>query len=509
MASLMTGAQLESERAPVALRGITIRSLIYGTLLSGLLAALDPYVAMVCSGWLCANATPVGAVFLFAVAVFIFNMLLRGLDNLCGGHSPFGWLKLRASELIIVYIMMLAASAIPTFGFSESFFSILGGPAHNASDTNAWSEKIMPHINPNIVPFDPAKMAGVEKGVRDLEPDHIRWLYEGMPGVDEVASDPRVEAVRWHWLRPFLVFGLRVKAIPWGPWVRPFLVWMVLIFSFYFVLMCIISILRKQWMERERLQYPLAQLPMAMVEEADVRKGVPALFRNKLLWIGFAIPMFLTSWNSLAQFFQLVTPIPQTTRLYLLNRQMEIGLGVDWPVIGFAYLIKLEVALSLWLFSFLGAVVGATFSNLGIKAGSQDLWLDRPHDHPLAYHACFGAVILLGVLTLWAARRSIWEVIRKACGARDVDDSGRSAAHCRVLLGRSGRAWRDGVVASAISTGMSLWFAAVFLVVALLGLLAATRLIAEGGLVFVQFPMMVQSFLFRIIVRRHWDRPTS
>jgi len=477
------GAQAAGKGPPKILRGLTLRALIYGTLFSFLLGVADPYMYMVCSAVLCANSTPVGAVFLFAIAVFIFSMLMRGLDNLCGGRSPFGWLKLRAAELVVVYIMLLVTSAIPTFGFSETFIAMLSGPAHLSTDTNAWSEKVLPHMNPDILPMTEEQleaMTGVTKDLRRLEPDHIKWLYDGMPDIEGLS------------------FLERVKKIPWQYWVRPFLVWMIFIFTMYFVMMCIVSILRKQWVERERLQYPLVQLPMAMVDEANIKKGVPALFRNKILWIGFALPMLLTTWNQLAHFYQLVTPIKTSTNLQLFNRQMNLTLQLNWPVIGFTYLIKLEVALSLWVFCLGGAFVGQALTNLGFRAGERDMWLWRGHEHPMLYHACFGGVIMLALLTLWSARRSILDVVRKACGAgRDVDDRNEPLPHTvafwGLIAGIVGMVWW-----MCSYTGMSPGFATLFVVLAMLGLLAATRMIAEGGLVFVQFPMQLQSFVFRI-----------
>ncbi len=129
------------------LQFLTVRALIYGTFFSILLAIADPYVYMVCKGLLCSNSTPVGTVFLFAVALFVFNMLLRGIDNLLGGDTIINWFKLRASELVVVYIMLLVTSAIPTLGFSESFVAILTGPSHFSDDQNHWNEKIIPYID--------------------------------------------------------------------------------------------------------------------------------------------------------------------------------------------------------------------------------------------------------------------------------------------------------------------------------------------------------------------------
>ncbi len=494
----MTQSALPASQAPplkeFLLHGLTARGLIYGTLFSIVMALADPYIYMVCSGLLAANATPVGAVFIFAIAVFVFNMGLRGLDNLFGGGTLFGVLKMSSSELVVVYIMVLVTLAIPTLGFTESFIAVLTGPAHFATDTNNWNEKVLPHLNPDILPFDVydekgnlvenstvrlRRMATAEKGVQDLEPNHIKWLYEGMPDIEGKS------------------FTQRVRMIPWRPWLKPFAIWMVMIFAVYFACLCLVSLLRRQWIERERLQYPLVQLPMAMVEEADAPKGIPAFFRSKLLWAGFAVPAFLVTWNQLAHFYQLI-PAIQTTREYtVLSNSMNVSFALDLPIIGFTYLIKLDVALSLWFFCIVGGLVGAAFSNLGIKAGSNDMWLWRGQTHPWTTHACFGAVLVLGLMTLWSARRSLGAAARKAFGGgRDVDDSNEIVPH-KVAFWGLFIALGIMVAWMCRYTGMDPGWAIVTVIVSMLGLLAATRLIAEGGLVFVQFPMMVQSFLFR------------
>jgi hypothetical protein len=180
------------------------------------------------------------------------------------------------------------------------------------------------------------------------------------------------------------------------------------------------------------------------------------------------------------------------------DKQMNITFELNWPVIGFTYLVKTEVALSLWFFCLVGAGLGTWFRTLGIQVGRNDMWLWRGHEHGWMTHACFGAVILLGLITLWSARRAIGEAVRKAFGAgRDVDDSNEVLPHAVSVWGLV--AGLAGVVIWLTWSGMDLWFACVLVAVALLGILAATRMIAEGGLVFVQFPMMVQSWLLRVI----------
>ena len=62
-------------------------------------------------------------------------------------------------------------------------------------------------------------------------------------------------------------------------WLTPILVWSAFIFVLLFVMVCINSILRRQWTEGEKLSYPIIQLPSELTK--------PGFFNNRLLWLGF------------------------------------------------------------------------------------------------------------------------------------------------------------------------------------------------------------------------------
>ena len=67
---------------------------------------------------------------------------------------------------------------------------------------------------------------------------------------------------------------------------------------------CVCALLRKQWVERERLGFPLLQLPMEMVRSDSAGGvGVPALFKNPVTWIGVAVPVGIHLMNYLHTFF--------------------------------------------------------------------------------------------------------------------------------------------------------------------------------------------------------------
>jgi len=70
--------------------------------------------------------------------------------------------------------------------------------------------------------------------------------------------------------------------------------WAVFLFILVFVMLCINAILRRQWIERERLTYPIIQLPLEMATS----RGAASIFRNRLMWIGFSIAAGIDIRNS-------------------------------------------------------------------------------------------------------------------------------------------------------------------------------------------------------------------
>ena len=84
-------------------------------------------------------------------------------------------------------------------------------------------------------------------------------------------------------------------------------------------------ILRKQWIENERLAYPIIQIPLEMT---DLR---PGFFRNRMMWIGFTVAGVISLLNGLNFLYPSVPRIP--------IKEPNYGLGVyfneePWNAIG-------------------------------------------------------------------------------------------------------------------------------------------------------------------------------
>lgn len=124
---------------------------------------------------------------------------------------------------------------------------------------------------------------------------------------------------------------------------------------FYLVCLSLVVLLRRQWVERERLVYPLLALPRGLIEDSDDERLVPQLLRNGLFWCGFAIPVVLIGWNVISYF------APGFPRIELHGTWVRFGedfprlrLIVVFPTVGLAYFANSGVLLSVWLFHLLG-----------------------------------------------------------------------------------------------------------------------------------------------------------
>lgn len=404
------------------------RTLLLGGFLSALVVFMAQYSANVIHGsYLAIDHMPAGGIFLFFVLTFGVMTVLRAFKTS---------LDFTAGELQIIYIMLLVVSSLAEMGFGCQFIPILAGPHYYASPENKWDEVILPYINEAYVP------RGAEV---------IRWLFEGMP---------------------------TGAAIPWAAWVPPLATWLPFLFALYFLMIAMTVVLRKQWMETERLIYPLCQLPIAMVADDGKRSWLRPFFRSRLMWAGFAIPFFVGTMNGLSMYNHLIPRLDLVTSLGILRRTTYLHIRLSFPVLGLAYFINLKVALGLWLFNVIATVARGVFAIVGIYStedmGGYGAW------SPIFKHLGMGALTVYVFYSLWTARTHLWAVLRKAfLDDPSVDDSGEIMSYRTAVFG--------GVLAFVYmvfwlrASGLPLWPAVAFLLLAFLIFLGLTRVVVEAG----------------------------
>ncbi len=164
---------------------------------------------------------------------------------------------------------------------------------------------------------------------------------------------------------PALDGGLRrllAGDVPWHDWAGPLSRWALAVALTYLVLMTFNVLIFRQWAYHEKLIYPLAELPIAMVGGATASREIPALFRGGLFWTGLAISGAFLGYNALAA----TQWIPAFEALdlrnswndYLHNTPFQ-GLlygrfsrsEIFFTMIGLSFLIPKHVSFSLWFFA--------------------------------------------------------------------------------------------------------------------------------------------------------------
>ena len=101
----------------------------------------------------------------------------------------------------------------------------------------------------------------------------------------------------WHVLAPTSArvldsfwLGLPDGApVPWEGWIEITLQWLGVSLAMVAFGYCLFVLFQTQWEDREKLAFPLAQLPLDLLRGMDGRRRLPDLFRTKLFWIGFRI----------------------------------------------------------------------------------------------------------------------------------------------------------------------------------------------------------------------------
>ena len=84
------------------------------------------------------------ALFLFFLLTFLINPIAHKLTGTA----------LRRGEMATVYIMMIVAAAIPSWGFTMNLIPLLGGFFYYATPENEWAAFIQPHVPTWLVPND-------------------------------------------------------------------------------------------------------------------------------------------------------------------------------------------------------------------------------------------------------------------------------------------------------------------------------------------------------------------
>lgn len=366
---------------------------------------------------------------LFANTV-LFLVVLTALNGLV--VRRFASIALERAELLVIYVMLTVATAIVSIDFLDVLVPMMTYPFRFATPENRWAQLILPHIPTWI-------------SVRD--PIAVRGWYEG-------------HSTLYNWSNL-------------GPWVLPVSVWSGVIFAMLFVMFCVNTIVRRQWLERDKLQFPIVELPMQITEPGH------RLLKSKLMWLGFSVAGTISLLNGL---HILIPSVPAINVKMWDVSQVLVTYpwnAIGWtPIsfypygIGLGFLLPLDMLFSCWFFYLWWKAIRIIGAMYGVY--------NTAPNFPFMNQQALGAYYLIGVFALWSGRRHLARVIRAAFGrANEEEDPDGPIGYRAAVLGVIGGT--AAVMAFFHLIGLQWWIAVVAVGLYFALAFAIARMHAEFG----------------------------
>lgn len=395
--------QLPAKRNKIP--AVTLKSLIIGVIL------IPPNVYWLIQLEMVWGGTYPSTITLLMPAVFSISVLI-GVNFLLARFLPQA--TFNQGELLTIYIMLAVGLALNGCDVLQTLVHLLGTGFWYSTAENEWAE-----LFHNVLP---------------------KWL---------VVEDKNIIS---GFFRGDSIF-YQTEIIK--PWVLPLTIWLGFITVLLFVMICINVIMRRQWTEKEKLAYPVIQLPLAMTEGG----GISGFFSNKILWTGFTIAALINIINGISYIYPQIPSLPvkhNNIGRYFTERPWN---AIGWmPIsfypfaIGLGFLIPLDLCFSCWFFYLFWKFERV----MGVVTG----WRSIP-GFPFPGQQISGVWIGLFVFAMWASRNHLRDVFLKAfLGKSEVDDSSEPMRYRTAVLGIL---VGFGIIAFfSAQAGMSIWVAFVF-----------------------------------------------
>ncbi len=372
---------------------------------------------------------------LFFNTVFLLAVL-GGLNALWGRVSPRTCLH--RNELLVIYCMLCIASALVGHDLVQVVTPQIVCPYELATPENKWEELFHRYLPP--------------------------FLFVDDPRIYTPAFEGSSTLYRWD----------RIRA-----WSVPVLHWAAFLFGLTMVMLGLNGILRRRWMDREKLTYPITHLPLEMTEPEG------ALWRDRIMWIAFGIAALIITINNLHNFWPVIPIIK--VRVVHYDEYMR-GVFRGFPLgalggtrisfypfaIGLGMLLPLDLAFSSWFFYLFWRaqiLVSAIFG------------LSKLPNFPYVNEQSAAAYLALAAFALYMGKDhlgGVWQVLmgrgpRELAERQDEEPLAYRTAFWIVLAGLG------FLLAFSMRMGMWLWIAVAVFVIYFMISLTVTRVRAELG----------------------------
>lgn len=335
-------------------------------------------------------------------------------------------------------------------------------PHYFASPENEWRQYLLPYIPKWLI-------------VQDSN-HAVEWFYHGLP---------------------------QGAPLPWQNWVWPLACWLTLFIAILLSAYVLTVFFRKQWIETEKLAYPLMQ---PVLQLSEWQSGRVLLFRHPLLWTGAAIPFVLGVADVIHRRIPAFPGLP-IDHLGSLNWGGFSGkpglsalvLCINFIAIGVGYFVPQDVLFSIWFLYIVVKVIEVfalwRLGYLFVGSGGMFVWGNAA----IAWQSFGAFIVFVLVMVLWRARRHLMQMFVAAFSKRRVDEHELMSPRTALI---TFVACLSFIIVWLQYSGMQMFVILPFVLLLFLIYLGLSRVVCQAGIFYVVPPMIAQNPLIYLFSAR-------
>lgn len=347
------------------------RAVLLGLILSVALSLITPFNDLLLgNGFIVGSYFPVGVVVPLLVLCAVINPLLWRV------RPRFSF---KQGELGIALGMMLICCSVMGQGLVRTWLPAMISPPYLAGQDVRFAETMQAVPTPDY-----------------LFPSSLR---------PESASQPLAQN--------FMGRLPQSEPVPWRTWILPLIAWLPFIFGSLLALMSIGLIMRRQWLEVERLPFPLAQVERSLIADPMPGRILNETLRSRAMWVTACVVAAIHG-SRMASMYIPQIPVIQTwgnlgpyfngTPLEFLPPHLT-QFSIVFALTGISFFVQARVTGSIVVFVVVTALFECGYAASG-KTISPDVWM----------YQAIGAGVAVTFFSLFMARRWLLRVVLASVG---------------------------------------------------------------------------------------------
>ena len=440
--------------SPEPKSGLTVRSVAIGVILIALGTIWTCLVEFIFHIGNMAEVVPAPSALVVFVAMMLLMIPLRLVSRRLG---------LGSRELVVIFMMCMMALPMASQGLWGWFFgNIIALPrlAYGSNSVSAfyYLGELPSYVVPKGIETYRAYLDGVE-----ATPPGSGWLAR-------------------------LIWEIR-GPVAWDIWLPVVGFWSILIVTLFGMMLCLNVILRKPWLEGERLRFPLAIIPQEICDMGPPgeRRLLPRIVGDRLFLVGLGLVIVMHGVAALHFFYPNFPGWPSSFQFdfkaklfseHPWNKMALFRFNVMPLMVGVFYFVDPAVTGSILFFYVLSALEGLFGGVTGLSGYRSS---DGGESFPFLGQQWLGGMIAYGAAAVVFLRRHLLYVAKRALGlVRPGPDEHKEACSYAVAF------WGfvvGGLVLVVWShyAGMGVFWGFAFFLLLFISTMAAIRIRGESG----------------------------